>query len=202
MFYPPILGLPTWLWKASTHHPLAPVEARNYGCWCTCCTSKCGFIIMIILWSIYTVFMLTALTFAVLAIHPADYANIVTRLEFWAFLCAIIGTFFGIRAIQTQKPAWMQLFLIAWTLITVIHTALLIYICIYERKGSGRIFPDHRGHLEDGYAWPVLLVSGIILAFYHTFMSLHFVSYYHYIRDCQLQLEQQHDQMQSIQTYK
>ncbi|CAJ0569799.1 unnamed protein product, partial [Mesorhabditis spiculigera] len=200
--YPKVIGLPTWLWKASTHHPLAPVEARNYGCCCTCCTSKCGFLLMMILWAIYTIFMLGVLIIAFLAGPSSEYPKFVFKFEFWASLCAFVGTIFGIRALQTQKPAWMQLFLIAWALITLIHSALFIYIGIYETKGTGGYFPDRKGHLKQGYPWPVTIAFGVLLLIYHVFMTLLFISYYHFIRDRQLEQEQQQGRMQSIQTYR
>ncbi|CAJ0584213.1 unnamed protein product, partial [Mesorhabditis spiculigera] len=87
-------------------------------------------------------------------------------------------------------------------LITLIHSALFIYICIYETKGTGGYFPDRKGHLKQGYPWPVTIAFGILLLIYHVFMTLLFISYYHFIRDRQLEQEQQQGRMQSIQTYR
>ncbi|CAJ0569814.1 unnamed protein product, partial [Mesorhabditis spiculigera] len=96
----------------------------------------------------------------------------------------------------------MQLFLISWTTMTLIHFGLFTYICIYETKAEGRIFIDRKGRIHEGYPWSMMIVFGLFLAIYHIFMTLLFVSYYHYIRDRQLELEQQQGRMHSVQAYK
>ncbi|CAJ0569816.1 unnamed protein product, partial [Mesorhabditis spiculigera] len=199
------MGLPTWLWKPKTHHPLAPVESRNYRCCCSCCTAKCGFTTVLIFWAIGALLTLGFLMIFMLA--PAVYLKLLKMPEFYTVVFSLLCAFTGVRSIQTLKPCWMQLFLIFWFVGSALSWTLWIIYWVmltegFEQMSAKDKMEEGKKHVDTRpFTWTLLAPLIVTLLICQTFFTCLFLSYYRYVRDRQLEIDQQRGQMTAITTH-
>ncbi|CAJ0584223.1 unnamed protein product, partial [Mesorhabditis spiculigera] len=197
------MGFPIWLWHPKTHSYKSPVEAHNYRCCCSCCTSKCGFTFILIFWTIAALLNLAFLLLVLLT--PEVYLTLFKSPQFYASVFSIICVVCGLCALKTKKPSWMQLFLICWTVLSIITWALWVLewtlgVETANARVAERRAKENKPQINTRAASWILLVPVIILALIiQIILTFLYISFYRFLRDRQLEKEQHEGTMMSVQ---
>ncbi|CAJ0572196.1 unnamed protein product, partial [Mesorhabditis spiculigera] len=185
-------SLPTWLWRPKTQVFPLPVVPKNYSLCFGKITSKIVFTIILTIWLIGSLSYFVWIVYDLFsqnkwsAFRFSDYPNIATQI--WQ---VPLG-FLGIRVIQTQKPSYMQLFLIVMLtaqIFSFIYTTLNYAKQIREINERAEIKHHFYGEPLKKFPKKGLYTLAAIQIFIYSCIFTVVASYYRYIRDRQLAKE-------------
>ncbi|CAJ0933960.1 unnamed protein product, partial [Mesorhabditis belari] len=182
-----------WCWHPGQNAPNDPVNEENYRCCCGCCTATCGF-------KAFVGFILASASIGwigfILGLLTGP-SNSVGQIISLLLLC--VYGYFGYCAIKTKRPYFIQVFLI----ILAVHcgfglfssACFFIYILSalagdsYEARQNIAQYFKHRSASESDFLLGLLVVL-MIISVINIWQICLVKSYYNYLRDLQLEIEE------------
>ncbi|CAJ0569800.1 unnamed protein product, partial [Mesorhabditis spiculigera] len=107
--------------------------------------------------------------------------------------------------VENEEPSWMQLFLICWTVLSIITWALWVLewtlgVETANARVAERRAKENKPQINTRAASWILLVPVIILALIiQIILTFLYISFYRFLRDRQLEKEQHEGTMMSVQ---
>ncbi|CAJ0569809.1 unnamed protein product, partial [Mesorhabditis spiculigera] len=198
------MEFPVWLWRPNVQ-PESPVKADDYKCCYFCgCSSKCWFTLCTAIWILASIIFIASAIFVFL-VRPDVTVIALRQPGLYLRLAVIVLGFLAVRAIMTKKPGYMQAFIIVFASLQALTLLAEIFFGHHRDQGynyEGRGYRDDTVGYNDGAMgyrndhigmWEITeripgLIIGAIVAIW---MNVVVYMYYSYIRDRQLEVEQQ-----------